>query len=94
MARASSKRTSGIIKIAFVILAIYLLYILIGLKIDINAKKEELAMLDAKVMSQTAEGERLQSILDAEVDLDYIEENARKLGFVNSDEKVYESITD
>ncbi len=51
-------------------------------------------MLDAKVMSQTAEGERLQSILDAEVDLDYIEENARKLGFVNSDEKVYESITD
>jgi len=94
LARASSKRTSGIIKIAFVILAIYLLYILIGLKIDINAKKEELAMLDAKVMSQTAEGERLQSILDAEVDLDYIEENARKLGFVNSDEKVYESITD
>lgn len=60
----------------------------------ISEKKEQLSELDMQISAKTAENEELNSILEAEVDREYVEKIARDLGYVNSDEKVYESITD
>ena len=75
-------------------LVIYLLYIFITLQVKINTKKNEIAGLDTQISVLTAEQQELTDILDAEVDKEYVEKVARDLGYVNADEKVYESITD
>lgn len=94
MARTQRKGTSLLIKILFAVLIVYLLYIFIGLQVKINDKKQQLSDLDTQISTKTAENEELSGILDAEVDTKYVEKVARDLGYVNSDEKVYESITD
>lgn len=94
MARAKSKGTGILIKILFAILIVYLLYVFIGLQVKINEKRSQIRELDIQISNKTSENEQLTSILDAEVDEEYVEKIARDLGYVNSDEKVYDSITD
>ena len=94
MARAKTKGTSIPIKIVFAILIVYLLYIFIGLQVKINEKKDQISDLDIQISNKTSEKEQLTSILGAEVDAEYVEKIARDLGYVNSDEKVYDSIID
>lgn len=94
MARAKTKGTSILIKIVFAILIVYLLYIFIGLQVKINEKKDQINDLDIQISNKTSEKEQLTSILGAEVDAEYVEKIARDLGYVNSDEKVYDSIID
>lgn len=94
MATTRRKGTNLIVKIVFALLVVYLLYIFIGLQVKINAKKEQLNELDMQISAKAAHNEELNSILEAEVDTEYVEKIARDLGYVNSDEKVYESITD
>ena len=94
VATSRRKGTSLIVKIVFALLVVYLLYIFIGLQVKISEKKEQLSELDMQISAKTAENEELNSILEAEVDREYVEKIARDLGYVNSDEKVYESITD
>lgn len=94
MARAKTKGTSILIKIVFAILIVYLLYIFIGLQVKINEKKDQISDLDIQISNKTSEKEQLTSILGAEVDAEYVEKIARDLGYVNSDEKVYDSIID
>ena len=91
---ARTKKTSLIIKIVLVLAIVYLLYVFIGLQIKINAKKQQINEYDEKIGEITSENERLAGILDAEIDEEYVEKVARDLGYVNQDEKVYESITD
>ena len=90
----TKKGTSLLIKIILTVLVIYLLYIFITLQVKINTKKNEIAGLDTQISVLTAEQQELTDILDAEVDKEYVEKVARDLGYVNADEKVYESITD
>ena len=94
MARAKTKGTSILIKIVFAILIVYLLYIFVGLQVKINEKKDQISDLDIQISNKTSEKEQLTSILGAEVDAEYVEKIARDLGYVNSDEKVYDSIID
>lgn len=94
MARAQRKSTSLMVKVLFCLLIVYLLYILIGLRLKISKKQSEISDLDIQVSSGVAENDKLTSILNADIDAEYIEQIARELGFVNSDEKVYQSITD
>ena len=72
----------------------YLLYVFIGLQVKINAKKQQINDYNTKIAEITSENERLTGILDAEIDEEYVEKVARDMGYVNQDEKVYESISD
>ena len=91
---ARTKKTSLIIKAVFAIAVVYLLYVFIGLQVKINAKKQQINDYNTKIAEITSENERLTGILDAEIDEEYVEKVARDMGYVNQDEKVYESISD
>ena len=88
MARA--KKTNIMIKIVLAVAVVYLLYVFIGLQVKINAKKQQINEQDTKISEIKAENERLTGILDSEIDEEYVEKVARDMGYVNSDEKVYE----
>lgn len=88
MARA--KKTNIMIKIVLAAAVVYLLYVFIGLQVKINAKKQQINEQDARISEIKAENERLTGILDSEIDEEYVEKVARDMGYVNSDEKVYE----
>lgn len=88
MARA--KKTNIMIKIVLAAAVVYLLYVFIGLQVKINAKKQQINEQDTKISEIKAENERLTGILDSEIDEEYVEKVARDMGYVNSDEKVYE----
>ena len=94
MAKAVSKGSSILVKIILVALIVYLLYVFIGLQIKINDKKAQKNDLNEQISIQATENERLTNVLDAEVDDSYVEKVARELGYVNADEKVYQSITE
>ena len=72
----------------------YLLYVFIVLQVKINAKKQQINDYNTKIAEITSENERLTGILDAEIDEEYVEKDARDMGYVKQDEKVYESISD
>ena len=91
---ARTKKTSLIIKAVLAIAVVYLLYVFIGLQVKINAKKQQINDYNTKIAEITSENERLTGILDAENDEEYVEKVARDMGYVNQDEKVYESISD
>lgn len=84
-----------IVNIALTLFAIYLLYLFVGTCIKINQKKATISDQSIQISSKTTEKEQLKNTLEAEIDLEYIEKIAReKGGYVNPDEKVYETITD
>ena len=91
---ARTKKPSLIIKAVLAIAVVYLLYVFIGLQVKINAKKQQINDYNTKIAEITSENERLTGILDAEIDEEYVEKVARDMGYVNQDEKVYESISD
>lgn len=93
MAR-TKRSTSILLRILLIALAVYLLYLFVTLQVKINAKKNEISGLDTQISAMAAEKQQLTDILHAEVNKEYVEKVARDLGYVNSDEKVYESITD
>lgn len=88
------KGTVILIKILLAILAVYLLYLCITIKVQINAKSAEKADLDAQVSVETAKNQELTDTFNAPFDEEYAEQVARDVGYVNSDEKVYEITTD
>lgn len=94
MAKPISKGSSVLIKIILVAVIVYLLYVFIGLQVKINDKKAQIDGINEQISVKTTEKERLTSVLDAEVDADYVEKVARELGYVNADEKVYDSISE
>ena len=94
MAKSTKKSTSFLVKIVFALVIIYLLYVFIGLQVQINEKKDQINNLDIQISNKATENQQLSDILDAEVDSEYVEKVARDLGYVNSDEKIYQSITD
>lgn len=88
------KKISFVINIALTILAVYLLYLFIGTSIQINEKKATINDQSALLSVKATKQEELKSVLEGEFDNEYVEKVARSLGFVNSDEKVYEYIDD
>ncbi len=91
---ARTKKTNLIIKLVLAAAAVYLLYIFVGLQIKINTKKQQISQSETQIAQASEEHERLTGILDADIDEEYVEKVARDMGYVNQDEKVYESIED
>ena len=93
MAKTAAKKSSVIVKLALAAVMVYLLYTFIGLQIKINEKKSGNNKLDEQISEAKTDNERLTGILDAQIDDKYVEKIARDRGYVNADEKVYESVT-
>lgn len=80
--------------IAFVYIAGNMIATCVKLQVQIKEKKAELSEVQAKVTSQTVINEELNDILNAEIDVEYVESVARDLGYGSAGERVYDNITD
>ena len=56
--------------------------------------KNDKKKIDNDIVAAQTENQKLSDILDAQIDEAYVEKVARDMGYVMSDEKVYQSITD
>lgn len=93
MAKVKSKSTNIFVKIVSAVVIIYLLYVSADLCIKISEKKTQNNRLSEQISIATIENEQLESTKNAVMDAEYIEKVAKEHGYVNSDEKVYESIS-
>ncbi len=93
-----ARRINPAVKALLVIGALYLvgnlLVTAIKLQVQTNEKKAELQEVQAKITSQTVENEKLNNILNAQVDSEYVEDIARDMGYGDVGERVYDNITD
>ena len=90
---AKKRKGSVLFKLALAVFAVYIVATFISLQMQINSKKAQLTEINQKIENKTSEKEELSNILNAEVDKEYVERIARGLGYVNPDERVYESVT-
>ena len=97
MATKQKKKRKGIFRsfIIKVLLTVFLAYVAVSfvqIQIQINDKKEQLAILEQKIAEQEAKNAELSELLENGIDEDYIAKIAREYGFAMPDEKVYENI--
>ena len=93
MAKIKTKGTNVFVKIVLGLVIVYLLYVSADLCIKISEKKSQNNSLREQISIATIENEQLENTKNAEMDAEYIEKVAKEHGYVNSDEKVYESIS-
>jgi cell division protein FtsB len=85
---------SFILTLAMILLVGYFVITIIGHRIAIKDKKDELEQKNQTLQEQYAENERLKSIVDSDDKSEYIEQVAREqLGFGMPDEKVFYDVT-
>ena len=89
-AMRKKKRVSIAIKLFVVLFALYSAVQLVGLQVKINAKKQEQEDLKLQLEPQKTENDKLEDMLEAGYDEDYIAALAReKFGYGYSGEQVY-----
>ena len=85
---------SFILTLAMILLVGYFVITIIGHRIAIKDKKDELEQKNQTLQNQYAENERLKSIVDSDDKSEYIEQVAREqLGFGMPDERVFYDVT-
>lgn len=85
---------SFILTLALILLVGYFVITIIGHRIAIKEKNEELEQKNQILQSQYAENERLEAIVESEDKSEYIEQVAREqLGFGMPNEKVFYDVT-
>ena len=91
MKTAGKKKSKNIVlRVAFVLLTLYIVVSLINLQVQIGQKKKELALLKNQYEEQLLENEDLERLLNANDDAEYIEQVAReKLGLVKPNERIF-----
>ena len=84
----------GLLVVGAVYAAVTMLVPAVKNRILYYEKKAELEQVQQKISSQTIINEELNSILNAEVDSEYVEKIARDLGYGTVGERVYDNVTD
>ncbi len=84
----------GLLIVALVYVAGNMLATCVKLQLQIKEKQAELSDVQQKISVQTVINEELNSILNAEIDSEYVESIARDMGYGTAGERVYENITD
>lgn len=64
----------------------------VQIRVQINDKKDQLAVLNQKIAEQEAKNAELSELLENGIDEDYIAKIAREHGYAMPDEKVYENV--
>jgi len=84
------KKNSWLFKIAVLVFAVYSLYTIITLQIDINAQKEQRERLQQQIDEQAVKNAEYQAVLDEGLSDEYIERIARdKLGLAHANERIF-----
>ncbi len=96
MAKKEKKSRKGtfrgfIIKVAFCVFVIYVAVSFVQIQVQINDKKEQLSLLQEKIVQQQQTNAELSDMLTNGIDDDYIAKIAREHGYAMPDERVYES---
>lgn len=90
MARKRKYRSNWIARLAVFCFAVYVTVSLIGMQVQVAAKRRELLALQQNVEQQKLVNEETQRILSRESDEEYIERIAHdKLGYAYPDEKIF-----
>ena len=84
----------GLLIVALVYVAGNMLATCVKLQLQIKEKQAELDVYQQKISAQTVINEELNSILNAEIDSEYVESVARDMGYGTVGERVYDNITD
>ena len=84
----------GLLIVALVYVAGNMLATCVKLQLQIKEKQAELDVYQQKISAQTVINEELNSILNAEIDSEYVESVARDMGYGTVGERGYENITD
>jgi len=96
MASTNKKKNPAkmIVRIFFILFAIYVIYNLVILQIQINEKNEELKALENQIYSQNLVNQQLEESVSAELTDEEIAEIAReKLGYSLPGERIFIDIT-
>ena len=96
MAIANKKKSpvKMIVRLCFILFAIYVVYNLVLLQIQINEKNEELKILENEIYSQNLVNQQLEENVNAELTDEEIAEIAReKLGYSLPGERIFIDIT-
>ena len=96
MASTNKKKNPAkmIVRIFFILFAIYVIYNLVILQIQINEKNEELKALENQIYSQNLVNQQLEESVSAELSDEEIAEIAReKLGYSLPGERIFIDIT-
>ena len=81
-------------KIFVAIFAVYAAFTLVSLQIQISAKREEQAALQAQIEEQSLRNAEIEALLNSEDNDEYIARIARdKLGYVSPGERVFVDIS-
>lgn len=84
----------GLLVVALIYVAGNMIATIVQLQMQIREKQAELGTLQEKISVQSVKNEELNSILNAEIDAEYVEQVARDLGYGTVGELVYDNITD
>ncbi|HIU44448.1 MAG TPA: septum formation initiator family protein [Candidatus Ventrousia excrementavium] len=88
------KRVGLATKIFVAIFAVYAAFTLVSLQIQISAKREEQAALQAQIEEQSLRNAEIEALLNSEDNDEYIARIARdKLGYVSPGERVFVDIS-
>lgn len=92
-----SSRTNGkksiLFRLVVLLFALYLLFSLISLQIDLTNSKNELSALQGEIENRKLKNQDLLNLLENGSEKDFIERAARdRLGYVYADEEVYTDI--
>ena len=88
------KRVGLATKIFVAIFAVYAAFTLVSLQIQISAKREEQAALQAQIEEQSLRNAEIEALLNSEDNDEYVARIARdKLGYVSPGERVFVDIS-
>ena len=96
MTSANKKKNPGklIVRLCLVLFAIYVVYNLVVLQMQINEKNQELELLESQIYSQNLVNQQLEESVSAKLTDEEIAEIAReKLGYSLPGERIFIDIT-
>ena len=83
-------KRSKLFRLAILGFAVYIIVTMIQLQVDIKARQDELAAIEAQCQQQELNNDELERLLASGDDMQYIERIAREtLGYVMPDERVF-----
>ena len=90
MPKRRRRKANWLMRIFVLCFVAYVAISLIGMQVEVTAKRRYLASVEREIYRQEQENAEIKRILDGGTDREYIERIARdKLGFAYPDEKIF-----
>ena len=84
------KKSSVFLRIAVLASAVYCVYTLLSLQVQINGRRDQLSDLEAQLERQQQTNVQISMVIEGEIDPHYMEQIARdRLGLAMPNEKIF-----